>query len=211
MSTQEPDERPQRRREYSGAGSTLGVAFLIVVTIGLVIWFFEVRGEGGRSSAGDPALGIVALATNPTDDDPAAREGRAAPGFLLRNLAGTTTGLEEFRGSYVLVNFWATWCPPCRAETPDLQAFHDSYGELGWAVVGINQQEEAHDAEDFLAQFDVTYPQLLDSDGEVSIGYRVGRGLPVTFLVDPAGVIQRVHIGRISPEQLESLRLEFDS
>jgi thiol-disulfide isomerase/thioredoxin len=211
MSTQAPDERPQRRREYSGAGSTLGVAFLVVVTIGVAIWLFELRGGDAGSSGSDPALGIVALSANPTGEDPAAQEGRAAPGFLLRNLAGATVALEEFRGRYVLLNFWATWCPPCRAETPDLQAFHEAYAGKGWAVVGVNQQEEADEAEGFLARFEVTYPQLLDSDGEVSVGYRVGRGLPVTFLIDPAGVIQRVHLGRLSAGQLEALRLEFDS
>jgi thiol-disulfide isomerase/thioredoxin len=213
MSAPAPDERPQRRREYSGAGSTLGVAFLVVVTVGLAVWFFELRGDNGPGGEGDGRFGIVAFSpgANPTDDEPAAQEGRAAPGFVLADLAGAEVSLEAFRGNYVLLNFWATWCPPCRAETPDLQAFHEAHEGRGWMVVGVNQQEEAGRARAFLDPFGVTYPQLLDSDGEVSIGYRVGRGLPVTFLIDPAGVIQKVHIGRLTAGQLEAMRLEFES
>ena len=212
MSGETPDERPQRRREYSGAGSTLGLALLVVLTVGVAIWYFELRGEGGHSGSGSD-YGIIALpdGANPTEKSPAADEGRAAPGFRLANLDGDPVELTDFRGSYVLLNFWATWCPPCRAEIPDLAAFHEESATAGWMVVGINQQERTSDVAGFLDQFDVTYPQLLDTNGEVSNGYRIGLGMPITFVLDPKGVILRVHVGPYDLEQLRALRAEFSS
>lgn len=211
MSGDAPDERPQRRREYSGAGSTLGLALLVVVTVGVAIWYFELRGTDAGGGGRDDGYGIIALpeGANPTGEDPAAQEGRAAPGFRLANLGGQPVDLVEFRGNYVLLNFWARWCPPCRAEIPDLQRFYEEAQADGWVVVGVNQQDLPGDAAEFLEPFGVTYPQVLDRDGEVSVGYRVGRGLPVTFVLDPEGVIQRVVVGALSSEQLAELKTEF--
>lgn len=199
-----PDERPTRRREYSGASSTLGAAALIVLVVGLGIWFFEFRGGGGSGGAGTPGLGVVALAPelNPTGKAAAAQEGRAAPNFRLAALDGQPATLDSFRGKYVLVNFWASWCGPCRTETPELQALYDQARASGLIVIGVNQQEQPADAKSFADQFSVTYPLLLDRSGEVSEAYRVGHGLPVSFLVDPNGVIREVFVGQMSADAM---------
>lgn len=201
---QEPDERPARRREYSGAASTLGLAALLVAVLGLAVWYFEVRGSGGGGRTGDAELGIVALpeALNPTGEEPAAQVGRPAPNFRLLDVHGEERSLTDFRGTTVVLNFWATWCGPCRSETPELQRYYeDADGEL--VVLGVNQQEGRETARDFLQEFGVTYPVVLDSDGEVSQGYRVGRGLPVTMVIDGEGIIQAVHIGQVDAVQLD--------
>jgi thiol-disulfide isomerase/thioredoxin len=203
-----PDERPQRRREYSGAGSTLGAAALIIIVVGLAIWWFEFR--GGDGGAGGVGGGIIELqpALNATGRPPAAETGRAAPDFRLSSLDGSSTTLNGFRGTFVLINFWASWCGPCRAEAPDLQALHDrSAGRL--VVLGVNQQESTTVAADFVRQFGLTYPVVLDRAGDVSAAYRVGRGLPVSFLVDPQGVILRIFLGRVSAEELAAIEQEY--
>ncbi len=209
MTDQLPDERPQRRREYSGPASTLGLAALVIAVVGLALWWFEFRQEPGPGPAGSlGGLGVIALpdALNPTGQPPAAREGRAAPNFRLAALDGAPRSLDEFRGRYVLLNFWASWCGPCRAETPDLQEFHSRNLDRGITVIGVNQQEDAATARQFTAQFGVTYPILLDTSGAVSQAYRTGAGgLPMTVLIDPAGVIQRIYLGRITLEQLREL------
>jgi peroxiredoxin len=209
MTDQLPDERPQRRREYSGPASTLGLAALVIAIVGFGIWWFEFRSDPGGGIAGPGAnYGVITLpdALNPTGKPPAAREGRAAPNFRLASLEGAPRSLEDFRGSYVLLNFWASWCGPCRAETPDLQDFYSRNLDRGIIVVGVNQQEDAATARRFTDEFDVTYPILLDRTGAVSQAYAIGiGGLPMTFLVDPEGVIRQVYFGRITFEQLRDL------
>ncbi|MYD28514.1 MAG: redoxin domain-containing protein [Dehalococcoidia bacterium] len=204
-----PDERPQQRREYTGPGFTFGIAALVVAVVGFGIWFLEIRGDGGGVEA-EAGMGVVALAgsLNPTGEAPAAEVGRAAPAFRLRDLDGSAAELTDFRGQYVLLNFWASWCGPCRGETPALQAFFEDRSP-GLVVVGVNQQETAETAGAFTEQFDVTYPIVLDADGQVSGAYRVSTGLPVSFLIDPEGVIQRVHLGALTDSDLAELAAEL--
>ena len=200
-----PDERPQQRREYTGPGFTFGIAALVVAVVGFGIWFLEIRGDGGGVEA-EAGMGVVALAEslNPTGEAPAAEVGRAAPAFRLRALDGSAAELTDFRGQYVLLNFWASWCGPCRGETPALQAFFE-HRSPALVVVGVNQQETAGTARAFTEQFDVTYPIVLDADGQVSGAYRVSTGLPVSFLIDPEGVIRRVHLGALTDDDLAEL------
>lgn len=210
MNDELPDERPQRRREYSGPASTLGLAALVIVAVGAAIWWLEVR-DGGSDAAGDPGMGIVALPEdiNPTGEPPAAREGRAAPDFQLRTLGGTVARLSDYRGQFVLLNFWASWCGPCRGETPDLEAFYRQYRDRGLVVLGVNQQEPEGTARSFAELFGVTYPILLDRNGGVSDGYRVSTGLPISFFIDREGVIRRIFIGRVQWDDLEALAREY--
>jgi len=203
-----PDDRPQRRREYSGAGSTLGIAALIVIVVGGLVWWFEFRGDDSGGAVGGEGLGIMPLAEeqNMTGRAPAGDRGRAAPNFrLARTDDSPPLTLTDLRGGWVLLNFWASWCPPCRGETPALQSFSERMGDSGLVVVGVNQQEEPAVARAFVEEFSVTYPVVLDRDGDVSVAYRVGSGLPISMLVNPEGVIERVIIGALSEEDLASI------
>ncbi len=207
-----PDERPQRRREYSGPGSTLGAAALIVILVGSAIWYLEFRnGTGGSGGSASSIFGIVSLedSLNPTGKSPAAREGRAAPNFRLANLGEEAPALTDYRGRWVLLNFWASWCGPCRDETPDLQSFYEHNANRAFVILAVNQQERKEAARDFLQEFGVTYPAVLDSSGEVSQAYGVGRGMPISFLVTPSGVIDRVIFGRISEQQFAEIEAKL--
>lgn len=208
MTEQLPDERPQRRREYSGASSTLGVAMLIVVAVGVALWFFEFRDGGSSNGASTSGLGVVELPAglNPTAKAPAAEPGRAAPNFRLQSPDGGVSTLDSFRGKYVLLNFWASWCGPCRGETPDLQALSERQSAK-LTVLGVNQQEDAAAAKQFMAQFNLSYPIVLDSSGDVSQAYRVS-GLPMSFLIDPDGVVKKIYVGRISSDDLRKIEAE---
>jgi peroxiredoxin len=207
MSDELPDERPFRRREYSGPASTLGLAALIVCVVGAAIWYFEFRNGGSAGGAGTPGLGIVELSDslNPTGSPPAAREGRAAPDFRLATLGESAESLTDYRGKYVLVNFWASWCGPCRKETPDLQSFFEHNAGRGFVILGLNQQEQPRAAKEFVEEFGMTYPVLLDRSGEVSQAYGVGRGMPISFLVNPEGVIEEVTFGVLTDETLAEI------
>lgn len=129
-------------------------------------------------------------------------EGNRARNFTLETLDGTAASLEDYQGSVVLINFWATWCAPCRDEVPDLQAAYDTYQEERFVVLGVNVEEARNRIIPFVAELEITYPILLDETGQVLKLYRT-LGLPTSILVDRDGVIQVRHIGYLSADQLE--------
>lgn len=208
-----PDERAQRRREYSGPASTLGLAALVIVVVGALVWWFEFRGDTSGDRVGGEGLGIVALAEdyNPTGKAPTGDIGRAAPDFRLANAVegGEPIQRTAYQGEWILLNFWASWCGPCKGETPELQAFSEEMADKGLVVLGVNQQEKPETAAKFLADFGVTYPSVLDRNGDVSVAYRVGSGLPITMLIGPDGVITRVFRGALTEENFESIRKDI--
>ncbi|MCJ7605725.1 MAG: TlpA family protein disulfide reductase [Dehalococcoidales bacterium] len=122
--------------------------------------------------------------------------GRAAPDFELTSLAGQTVALSELRGSPVVLNFWATWCGPCRLEMPFLQMVHDSdaWRQEGLVVMGVNIQETAELVEMFMTDFGLTFPVLLDFSGNTARQYNIS-GIPATFFIDKGGIIQKIKVG----------------
>jgi len=128
-------------------------------------------------------------------------EGNQARDFTLQALDGGEVSLADHQGKVVLINFWATWCAPCRAEIPDLQAAYEARQGDGFVVLGVNVEESRTAVEPFVAEFDITYPVLLDDTGDVLKLYRA-IGLPMSILVDQEGVIQARHIGYLTADQL---------
>jgi len=110
--------------------------------------------------------------------------------------------LADYRGRWVLVNFWASWCPPCRAEASALEDFQRRYGGPRFAVLGIDTRDLSEDGRDFVAEFDLSYPQLRDGDGDVSHDFGT-TGLPESFLVDPAGKLRLHAPGAVDEDYLD--------
>ncbi len=131
---------------------------------------------------------------------PAPRLGAPAPDFTLESLDGEPVTLSAHRGTPVLLNFWATWCPPCRKEMPDLQRFSAKYGDRV-QLLGVNWGESDDDVRRFLARYDVDYPNLMDRDGRAFVQYRL-TGLPATFWIDERGVIRGVWEGAMSESDI---------
>lgn len=128
--------------------------------------------------------------------------GNRARDFTLESLDGGKVSLSDYKDQVVLVNLWATWCPPCRAEIPDLEAAYRAHKDEGFVVLGVNVEESAQAIEPFVADLDMTYPVLLDERGQVMNDYRA-LGLPISLLVDREGVIQERHVGILTASQLE--------
>jgi len=137
------------------------------------------------------------------------RQGFIAPDFTLDLLGGGQVSLSELRGSVLMINLWASWCPPCRAEMPAIQNAYEDYHDRGFEVLAINttyqDQEEA--AQAFVNEFGLTFPVLLDRTGSVANRYLL-RALPTTFFVDRDGVIQDVVIGGPMSEALIRSKIE---
>jgi cytochrome c biogenesis protein CcmG, thiol:disulfide interchange protein DsbE len=116
-------------------------------------------------------------------------------------LDGKPHRLKDYRGKQVILNFWASWCAPCRVETPLLQAAYQRLANRGVVVIGVNMREDPTTARRFVDEYGVTYPILLDRDADVAIAYEAF-GLPTTFFIDPDGVIQAKEIGVVTQESL---------
>ncbi len=121
-------------------------------------------------------------------------EGRAAPDFALKSSTGENLRLSEYRGDVVMINFWATWCGPCRQEMPLLDELYARYERVGFNLLGVNIDDDSRRAMQMIEELGVDFPVLFDARKEVSKLYEVD-AMPVTVLVDREGNVRHVHHG----------------
>jgi len=167
------------------------LAKVILIAIG-VAWVWITRVPSGQGI--DPNI-------------QAPQAGFMAPDFSLETLSGTSAGISDLRGKAVILNFWASWCPPCRAEMPAFQQTVDEFAGTDLVVLGVNatSQDSLGDVRKFLDKYQLSFAIPLDINGQVSRTYQV-RSLPTTFFIDRKGVIKKVMIG--GPIPLSLLRVE---
>ncbi|HBE91215.1 MAG TPA: TlpA family protein disulfide reductase [Gammaproteobacteria bacterium] len=150
--------------------------------------------KNGASNIFRTWLGITAVVVLAVSTSSAGLEQSAAPDFTLKSINGDNLRLSEFRGEVVLINFWASWCGPCRQEMPVLSELHDKYKALGFTVLGVNVEEEPGKARRLLKEMQVSFPVLLDNESVVSKQYNVV-AMPSTVLVDRNGNMRYLHKG----------------
>ncbi len=121
-----------------------------------------------------------------------------APSFALTLFDGKAIRLEDFRGKVVLINFWASWCVPCRAEALALEDAWKRNRDRGVVFIGVNIQDKEEDARAFMKEFGITYLNGPDASGKIAIDYGVW-GIPETFFIDPQGRITYKHAGEVKP------------
>lgn len=121
--------------------------------------------------------------------------------FTLSDLLGKTVRLTDFRGQVVLVNTWATWCPPCRSEMPGINAYYQAHRSAGFVVLAINAGETAQQAADFSNELGLSFPVLLDPEEILMDKFRID-SFPTSILLDRQGKIRGVHIGYYDPDLL---------
>lgn len=117
-----------------------------------------------------------------------------APNFTLKDASGNNMRLSELRGNVILINFWASWCGPCRQEMPLLDELYTQYKPLGFTILGVNVEEDSSQARDMLKKIPVTFPVLFDNENKVSKLYNVV-AMPSTVIVDRDGNMRYVHLG----------------
>lgn len=191
-----PDERPQRRREWSGGLRSVGLPLLIAAAVVLSVWMLQRNGiaDGGF------------LPDFHTGSPPTA--GNAAPDFTLTTLEGDELALSDLRGRPVLVNFWASWCGPCRQEAPHLVDAYDRFAADGLVILGVNMEEDRGTAEQFARDYGFEFPVLLDTDGNVLRQYHI-TGPPSSFFIDRDGVVRSVVLGPLQPGSLDERLAEI--
>ena len=137
--------------------------------------------------AGLVALTLLACGAAAAGDAPA-----PAPAFSLPARGGSTVDLSQFKGQVVMLNFWASWCVPCRQEMPLLETMYKKYKPLGFTLIGVNVEPDQKDAEGFLKQTPVSFPVLFDAKSKVSTLYNV-QVMPTTVFIDRKGNVRLVH------------------
>lgn len=140
---------------------------------------------------------------------PAPQVGFLAPDFSLESESGDAIDLSDLRGKPVLINFWASWCPPCRSEMPAIQKVYDEFADSDFVVLAVNTtyQDSEGDAVTFAMLHRLTFPILWDQTGEVSREYHIN-SLPTSFFIDRLGIIREVVIGGPMAEALLRTRLQ---
>ena len=152
-----------------------------------------------RNIAGLLALGAVAalpLLAPPVADATitAAASSAPAPDFSLAARGGSTVSLSKYKGQVVMLNFWATWCGPCRQEMPLLEAMYKKYKPMGFTLIGVNVEPDSKLADEFLKKMPVSFPVAFDTQSKVSQLFKV-QGMPSTVIIDRKGNARVVHKG----------------
>ena len=127
-----------------------------------------------------------------------------APSFTLPSRSGDTVSLTQLKGKVVMLNFWASWCGPCRQEMPLLDQMHKRYSALGFTLVGVNVDANSKDAEQWLSKTPVSFPVLFDRDSKVSAMYDV-KAMPSTVFIDRKGNVRYLHKGYKAGDEGEYL------
>ena len=171
---------------------TQRIAFYLIALIAGAAWIFF---------SADP--------TASTSGSSAPQAGFTAPDFTLTSLDGTEYTLSELKGQAVLVNLWATWCPPCRAEMPAIEKMYQEYKDQGLVVLAVDMtyQDDPQKVAPFAQEYGLTFPILLDQAGVVGSAYQL-RSLPSSYFIDRFGIIQEVIIGGPMAEALLRTRIE---
>lgn len=178
----------------------------VIALIGLIIW--GVYDSGKDDKAMESVLPVAEKKSQEDVNVPVGIEkGNLASDFELKTLDGQIIKLSDLRGKRVIVNLWATWCPPCRAEMPDMQKFYEENKDKGVVVLGVNltaSEKQPENIVKFIDEFGITFPIVLDEQNRVADTYRVV-SIPTSYMVDSRGVIQQKVVGPMNKEMMEEL------
>jgi cytochrome c biogenesis protein CcmG, thiol:disulfide interchange protein DsbE len=189
MAPSSPSDR-EPRRALSGLtpGSRRGLAAIVlVIAAGVAYWILTMRLLGSPGVQPGPDSSPIVIGGSPLLD-------RAAPDFTLTDVEGRPVRLADYRGRPVIVNFWASWCIPCRAEFALFAAARRAQAGKGLEILGVIYKDSPDAARGFMAAHAAPWPALIDSDGAVALAYHV-IGVPTSYYVDRSGIVRAVSYG----------------
>jgi peroxiredoxin len=178
--------------------SRAGTLLIMGVTAVVILAVVYAVNRSGASGGGLQAVALSGVASGPAPivDKP-------APDFTATTFDGETVTLSELKGRPVWLTFGASWCQPCRAENPDIQAIYDKYRAKGLVVLAVFISEPESDARAYAKRVGLTYPKIADPDSRIAVDYRIV-GIPSHFFIDRAGVLRILRIGTLDPEGMEA-------
>ncbi|MDX1417234.1 MAG: redoxin domain-containing protein [Candidatus Promineifilaceae bacterium] len=203
MSTQETELKQENSGRnwlvlIGGLALLVGIAFIIIY--GLNPFASGETEERPSEVVSDAAPAVVDF----PDSGPPLQVGDMPYNFELADLQGNRVSLQEFAGRPLIINYWATWCGPCRIEMPHLQNTFEAHQDKGLAVLALDQDETPQEVADFFTEFSLTFTPLMDEGKLSAENYGVGRTLPTSFFVNEAGEITAVHRGPMTQGQIDS-------
>jgi len=201
MATKMAEQEVERLARAGVLGKRLVALVALALVVGVVGGLVLAR-RGPVALSGDALT--VATAQMPKNEP---LTGSPAPDIVMTDENGRVTRLSELRGKPVLINFWATWCGPCRFEMPAMVEAYEKHKGEGLTILAVNVQEGAQEVKEFAKAFKMTFPITLDTKGQVIDAYGV-RAMPTSIFVDRQGIIRARWQGALTGEQLEErLRL----
>ncbi len=184
--------RETRSTQRRSPNLSLVVIGMGLVLIGLAAFYFLPRVQDNISTVQNLESSVIPAQVN-----------YPAPQLSLTDVQGKASSLADYRGQVVLVNLWATWCPPCKAEMPTLQAFYEKYKQDGFLVVAINDGDPASDVIQFVGNYNLTFPVWLDPKYTATEKAFQTPNLPSSYLMDRSGAIRLRWVGETSQAMLE--------
>jgi thiol-disulfide isomerase/thioredoxin len=182
----------------------LGGGVALLALLALIFFGGNLLGDGETAVSPDNDAASGATVSLPTGGEPL-QAGDRPYAFTLTTLNGEAVSLSEHIGKPIIVNFWATWCGPCRIEMPEFQDVYREHREQDLTILAVNFRESPAQVERFFVdEFGFSYTPLLDEEGDVAARYGVGRSLPTTYFIDPGGEITTVHRGVLTRGQIDT-------
>jgi len=199
VESEDDEGRDVSWRPPPGALRNIVATVLVGVAIAAIVWFFDRPGAANSQSV---TVTATAMGSAP-------KVGKPAPDFELKQTDGTTVRLSDLKGQPVWINFWASWCPPCRAENPDIQDVYDANHDSNGLVLLAPALGEATDSvTSYMDRADLHYPVGVDGDTQIAANYRV-LGIPTHIFVDRDGIIRDMRIGAMSKKTMERMIAEI--
>ncbi|MBC7306367.1 MAG: TlpA family protein disulfide reductase [Dietzia sp.] len=191
--------RDLRERIRSSRYGTLVVLLVTAVLVAAGMWFVDGRGPGGETLPnGATAVSIPGKSTVPPP-----KVGSPAQDFTVTTIDGEQVSLSQYKGKAVWVVFGASWCAPCQAEVPDIEAAYQKYGPQGLEILGVNITEDTPTVREYVQRVKITFPVAADPESAVADAYRV-TAIPAHFFIDKDGVLKQIWQGSVSETSIEA-------
>lgn len=184
-------KKDRKHRKYKKNNSLVLTVFGFLLLLSGFIMIILLQESDEASVSAAPSRSVIPLAVE-----------FPAPELTLENVRGGTEALEDYRGQVVLVNNWATWCPPCKAEMPSLQKFYQAHEEDGFTIIAVNAGDSRVEVDQFAQSYGLTFNLWLDPDGAAIRAFKNG-SLPSSYVIDRDGTVRYAWTGEISYEMLE--------